>query len=306
MPRTVSVINYKGGVGKTTLTANIGAELANRGRTVLLIDLDPQSSLTFSFYTARQWEEELQDERTILQWIGALLSDGQPTPLADFVLTPTRVNELVAANGGRLDLIASHLGLIDVDQDLAAELGGSRFQVTSPNFLRVHRMLADALADDAFGQYDVVLIDCPPNFGMATRAGIVASERVLVPAKPDYLSSLGINYLRGRLSDLVGDYNKVVLADSGTVPPITPEIMGVVVTMVQYTGVRPITVHRENIRALAATELPVFRQTMRQSSALFGQGGEGSLPVVLTPGINDTVLYELHQLTSEFYAKIRV
>ena len=56
----VSVINYKGGVGKTTLTANVGAELANRGRTVLLIDLDPQSSLTFSFSRLDQWERELE------------------------------------------------------------------------------------------------------------------------------------------------------------------------------------------------------------------------------------------------------
>ena len=46
----ISVINYKGSVGKTTLTANIGVELARRGRQVLLIDLDPQASLTFSFY----------------------------------------------------------------------------------------------------------------------------------------------------------------------------------------------------------------------------------------------------------------
>jgi chromosome partitioning protein len=302
MRRVVSVINYKGGVGKTTLTANIGAELANRGRKVLLIDLDPQASLTFSFYTAEQWEDELQDERTILQWIGPLLSGQLPKALSGFVLTPRRVNEAIASRDGRLDLVTSHLGLIDVDQDLAAELGGSRTQVTSPNFLRVHRVLADALAETAFDEYDVILIDCPPNFGMATRAGIVASDRVLLPAKPDYWSTLGINYLRGRLSDLVGDYNRAVEVSGESVPPISPEIMGVVVTMVQYSGTQPITVHRANIRGLDATELTVFRQTVRLSNALFGQGGEGNLPVVLAPGTTDTVQYELHQLTSEFSA----
>lgn len=304
MPRVVSVINYKGGVGKTTLTANIGAELANRGRTVLLIDLDPQASLTFSFFTAQQWHTELQDERTILQWIGPLLSGDDPLPLADFVLTPAAANDLIQATGGRLDLIASHLGLIDADQDLAAELGGSRAQVRSPNFLRVHRMLADALADKAFEGYDVVLIDCPPNFGMTTRAGVVASDFVLVPARPDYLSTLGIDYLRDRMSELVDDYNKAATLRPG-VPAIGPEILGVVLTMIQYAGSKPINVHQQSIEALAQLEITVFQQSIRQSNSLFGESGDRGVPVVLAPVRNSTVHYELQQLTSEFYARTR-
>lgn len=305
MPRVVSVINYKGGVGKTTLTANIGAELANRGRRVLLIDLDPQASLTFSFFTAAQWQSELADERTILQWIGPLLSGGEPPPLAGFVLTPAAVNDVVQENGGQLDLIASHLGLIDADQDLAAELGGSRAQVRSPNFLRVHRVLAEGLADNAFGDYDVVLIDCPPNFGMATRAGIVASDFVLVPARPDYLSTLGIDYLRDRLSELVDDYTKAAALRPGT-PAIAPEILGVVLTMIQYAASKPINVQQAIIAGLTALEIPVFQQTIRQSNSLFGEDvSKTTLPVVLSPSANATVHYELQQLTSEFYARTR-
>ena len=64
---TVAIINYKGGVGKTTLTANIGAELALRGRRVLLIDLDPQASLTFSFYRPDEWQQ-FDSPATISQW----------------------------------------------------------------------------------------------------------------------------------------------------------------------------------------------------------------------------------------------
>ena len=95
----VSVINYKGGVGKTTLTANIGAELAYRGRRVLLIDLDPQASLTFSFYAPQTWEREFADEHTILHWFGSVLEPGPTEPLRKYVVTPPAVNELIAGNG---------------------------------------------------------------------------------------------------------------------------------------------------------------------------------------------------------------
>jgi hypothetical protein len=88
---TVSVINYKGGVGKTTLTANLGAELAFRGNRVLLIDLDPQASLTFSFYETKYWRDELAGERTLLKWFGSVVGMGEIEPLARYVLTPPRV-----------------------------------------------------------------------------------------------------------------------------------------------------------------------------------------------------------------------
>jgi len=63
--QVVSVINFKGGVGKTTLTANLGAELARRGKRVLLLDLDPQSSLTYSFYAPDLAAGRIPPDRSI-------------------------------------------------------------------------------------------------------------------------------------------------------------------------------------------------------------------------------------------------
>src|SRR5262249_5376047 len=169
MPSSVvSVINYKGGVGKTTLTANIGADLAARGRRVLLVDLDPQASLTFSFYRPSEWEEQLAGGRTVLHWFDSYPTTGVADPLRKYVVSPPAVNALVERNGGRLDLLASHLGLIEIDLDLAAGLGGARYQKSSPRYVPVHRLLADALRDEAFAAHDVVLIDCAPNFNMVT------------------------------------------------------------------------------------------------------------------------------------------
>jgi chromosome partitioning protein len=305
MPAVTSVINYKGGVGKTTLTANIGAELARRGRKVLLIDLDPQASLTFSFYSGPAWEQQLEGERTILQWYGSVLA-GSPAALHPYVVTPPAVNEVIARHSsGRLDLVASHLDLIDVDLDFAANLGGSGFQHGSPRYLTLHRALADALADPAFSDYDAVLLDCAPNFAMVTRTGIVASEHILVPAKPDYLSTMGIDYLRRKLSGLVQEYNRVARSSAGQ---INPAILGVVLTMVQYASSGPITALRNYISQPGALEMPVFQQMIRENKTLFAAAGEVGIPAVLAPNANqtvETVQYELQELASEFLAKIR-
>jgi chromosome partitioning protein len=299
----VSVINYKGGVGKTTLAANIGADLAARGRRVLLVDLDPQASLTFSFFRVQEWEDHLARHQTILQWFQSFVAAGEPEPLDKYVVAPPAVNEAAHGNGGELHLLASHLGLIEVDLDLAGSLGGARFQQAHPRFVPVHRVLADALTDPAFGRYDAVLIDCAPNFNMVTRTAIVASDHVLIPARPDYLSTLGIDYLRTRLSRLTEQYDEVARA------PITPEILGVVYTMIQHTGTGILKAQRESMERLAQIEMPAFRQTIRENKTAFTDAGDRSVPVVLAAERTtamENLRYELQQLTSEFMAKTRV
>jgi chromosome partitioning protein len=304
MPSSVvAVINYKGGVGKTTITANVGAELAARGRRVLLIDLDPQASLSFSFYRVNEWEDQLAGDRTIMHWFRSFICHGTADPLAGYVVAPPAVNAALPTKAGHLHLLASHLGLIETDLDLAACLGGARFQQSSPRYLPVHRLLADALGHDAFAGYDAVLIDCPPNVNIVTRTALVASDHVLIPARPDYLSTLGIDYLRTRLSALVDAYNGH--ADA----PINPEIVGVVYTMIQYAGGGMLNSQRDSMQRMQRIEIPVFGQTIRENKTAFTDAGDRSVPVVLATGGSAAMAnlqYELQQLTSEFIARTRV
>jgi chromosome partitioning protein len=118
--KIVSVINYKGGVGKTSLTANLGAELAWRRKRVLLIDLDAQASLTFSFIKPDEWENDYEAEGTIKSWFDSF-EGGSPIPLSDLIQTPPRIAEKLFGKGN-LDIIYSHLGLINVDLELGRVL----------------------------------------------------------------------------------------------------------------------------------------------------------------------------------------
>jgi chromosome partitioning protein len=295
----VSVLNYKGGVGKSTITANLGAELAARGQTVLLIDMDPQASLTLSFYGADELAKEFTDGGTILHWFQSHLQDQAPTRLIEYVATPARVNDLVARSGGRLDLLPSHLGLIDIDLDLAAYVGGSRFQLSSAGYVWVHRLLADALGAEEIAGYDVVLVDCAPNFNMVTRTAVVASDRILIPAKADYLSTLGIDYLRRKVAELVRDFNGVAGANS-----IGPSILGVLFTMIQYAGDAPILAVRNYVQLTGQYQVPIFQQMVRENKTLFATAGERGIPAVLMANAYPTVQQELRDLATEFLARL--
>ena len=146
---TVSVINYKGGVGKTSLTANLAAELGYRGRSVLLVDLDPQASLTFSLITPEIWQSKFAESRTIKRWFEAT-ANGETLDLASLAFKPKRLNGMLES--GSVGLIASHLGLINVDLELATELSGATLKQSKRNYLKVHRRLLEGLSSISDGE----------------------------------------------------------------------------------------------------------------------------------------------------------
>ncbi|MBB5871896.1 chromosome partitioning protein [Allocatelliglobosispora scoriae] len=304
--KIVSVINYKGGVGKTTLTANLGAELAYRGKKVLLIDLDPQASLTFSFFTPEYWTKSLADKKTIKQWFDSYDTGPSPLTLNTLIAEPARAkNRGVEANGGLLHIIPSHLGLINVDLELAAELSGTSLKQSKMKYLRVHRRLAEGLNEQPFEEYDIVLIDCPPNFNVVTKTAIVASDSILIPAKADYLSTLGIDYLQRNLNQLVGDYNEYAKLETGKQSDvINPQILGVVFTMLQIYGGQPISALRPYISQTKALGVPVFDSFIRENKTFFTDAPRSGVPVVLHGEPNfKHIVEELEELVSEFQNK---
>ena len=299
----VSVINYKGGVGKTSLTVNLAAELAFRGKKILLVDLDAQASLTFSLISPDDWKKDYAPTKTIKSWFDSF-EQGKPIPLRSIVQRPVRINSHLGQAGGKIDAIFSHLGLINVDLELATNLGGATLAQAKKNFTTIHRRLADGLAEFSDNEYDLVLIDCPPNFNIVTKTAIIASGFLLVPARPDYLSTMGIDYLVKSVTALVKDYNDFAeLGQGEPVAPIMPKLLGVVFTMIQEYGGGPMAAQRAFMGQHQTAGLSVYDAYIKRNDTLFADAPQYGVPVVLhhyASGSHQSVVDGLEEVATEF------
>lgn len=292
--KVVSIINHKGGVGKTTLTANLGAGLAARGKRVLLLDLDSQASLTISFFTQNEWAEELLPTRTIKHWYDGIDDDAKLDSPESLITSPQRVNRRLKHSAGAVDIIAGHRDLADVDTELASRLLGD-----PGRFADLHGRLRKGLAHKALAEYDLVLIDCAPNFGLIAKNAVAASDMLLIPTKPDYLSTNGIDSLGLKIRTFTEEYND---RRNGSGPIERPPA-AVIFTMVQNNDGKPIETQRSVISRIEARGVPTFSTTIRDSKAVYGPAPEHGVPVILA-GTGRAQTRELRDLVSELSTRL--
>jgi len=266
--------------------------------------LTPQASLTFSFCDPDDWQKELADKFTIKQWFDKL-AKGEVSKLNSLCLRLPLIEQRIR-NGGRLDLIASHLGLINVDLELAGQLTGGTMAAMRTSYLKIHSRLRGSLKE-LEPDYDFILIDCPPNFNIVTKNAIIASDSMLVPARPDYLSTLGIDYLQRSVRGLINEYNEMATGSEGY-RTVAPQMLGVVFTMVQYHNNGPISTQRQFMDQVRQIDgMPAFKTFVRLNNTKFGESGQNGLPLVLSQDrdpLGKTIIAELHQLADEFLAAL--
>jgi chromosome partitioning protein len=176
MATVIAVANQKGGVGKTTTTANLGAALALRGRRVLLVDLDPQGNLTSAFGLEKDVQQTVAE---------SLLDRRVPLPVVSVANGTT--SDMTTAQ--HLSVVPAAVGLASAEAQLMNKLG--RELRLRDQLLNVHE------------HYDYIMIDTPPSLGVLTINALVAASKVIIPTEARFFSLQGLQMLEESIEEIL-------------------------------------------------------------------------------------------------------
>ncbi len=196
MGKIISLVNQKGGVGKTTTSINLSASLALLGKDVLLIDLDPQGNATTGVGINKG-----DIEKSIYDLLRGTCETVEVIRKTDFK---------------KLDIIPATIQLAGIDIELIEK---SR---SDPNFRRSHQLKEklQSIKD----KYDYIIIDCPPSLGMITTNALSASNSVIIPVQCEFYALEGITQL----------LNTIMLAQKNLNPKL--DLEGVLLTMLSKSN----------------------------------------------------------------------
>ncbi|MCB0317523.1 MAG: ParA family protein [Bdellovibrionales bacterium] len=187
MATLIAVVNQKGGVGKTTTSANLGAGFAVEGKKTLLIDIDPQSNLTTHLGIGAV-EDQNQSP------------DGPFIPeftIYDVLKGSKSIKQVIINRSENLDLVPSSLLLSAADLELGGVVGRE---------LILRRALEGIHQD-----YDYVVIDCPPALGLLALNALAAVQQVIIPVQSEYLALHGVRQLLDTVDQVRGVYNQSLI-----------------------------------------------------------------------------------------------
>jgi chromosome partitioning protein len=234
-------VNQKGGVGKTSLTLNLGFELARTGLRILLIDLDPQASFSKNLIG----EDELPNRKGIEE---LFLSD------------KTQPSECIVS------LKQENLFILPCHNELASV--GAKILLDSSSFFALREIIEkiDASTKLSTGGFDFILIDTPPSLGILTLNSFIAAEHLVIPIAPAVYSLLAVNDLLQSIEKTKKNLNK------------TLDILGVVVMMIDRRAALYCQIE-DQVRGFFGSKVfdSVISRTVKSEEAVTEGVGVGSL-----------------------------
>ena len=282
MAKVVSFINYKGGVGKTTSAYHVSCSLAQHHRQrVLMIDIDPQTNLTFLCASYDRWQKYKRNVGTIADLYRRFTS-GQPLDVKRYVWE--RAVTVRRHPISRLDVIPCDIDLLGED------LGGGQVAGVFPSaqalrenarqYLRERSFLSKVMSE-VQDRYDWVVIDCPPNLYLMTQNALHASDYYVVTAIPDHLSTIGLRILRQKVTK-IGELIKATQPLAGVNSDHSVASFGAIVFVkVRIGGSMITTTHETTMGSIAREPFAKDKVVSKYTTELIGysEAAENQVPV---------------------------
>ncbi len=199
--KSVAIINFKGGVGKTTVSYHLAAFLA-RDHRVLLIDVDHQSSLSIVVLGSLLWDKCVKEQKTVNRVFESFCNRRIPMP-DDEIIIKNVIGERNKNDQGyypNLDFVSAQFELDDTEIDLASTNYGN----ASLSDWEKRTLLASWLDKvKAHEKYDYVIFDCPPATKIVSQNALAASRSYVIPVIPDDISSRGVTHFRNLVQNKI-------------------------------------------------------------------------------------------------------
>ena len=271
MPTVVSFINYKGGVGKTTSAYHVACSLAQHHRQrVLMIDIDPQTNLTFLCASIEQWERRKQRVGTIKN-LYEQFTQGRAMDVRRFIWRDAVVIGRYPISG--LDMIPCDIELLGEDLSRDGEIVGTfptmqALRQNAQRYMRERSFLTQVI-EEVSDRYEWVVIDCPPNLYLMTQNALHASNYYVVTAIPDHLSTIGLNILTRKVRE-IGENIAAAQPLAGETGHTVAELGGIVFVKVRLGGSMITNTHQTTMAAISSNNLVGDKVFYRSTTELIG------------------------------------
>ena len=231
MAKRISIINFKGGVGKTTLAFHLGAGLASlHDSRALLMDMDHQSSLSILCLGANPWQKAVDERRTVDEIFRPFVGQEHGLPTHDIIIRSPMKD--LDPHYDNMDIVPASLQLDDTEIELTASHQGNAIRSEWNKRTLVCRWIEETGID---AEYDYIIFDCPPATKIVSQNAIAASHGYIIPVVPEAVMERGAPHLREMMRSGIDARLKALAAMGERRAIHVPDtsLVGLVITRIQ-------------------------------------------------------------------------